>query len=105
MYLNKNPYVLSETMKMHERCSHCGFKYKMEPNFFFGAMYVSYGLAVAESILVFAICYLIFEMDIPSTFVTILISLVLLMPLVTRLSRNIYINLFVSYDKAADIRA
>jgi hypothetical protein len=31
----------------------------------------------------------------------IFISLILLMPVITRLSRNIYINIFVNYDKNA----
>ena len=105
MYVNKNPYVISETMKMHERCSVCGTKYKMEPNFFFGAMYVSYALAVAESMVAFAICFVWFEMSIGASFVTILISLFLLMPLITRLSRNIYINMFMSYDRSKDPNA
>lgn len=26
---------------MHERCKHCNTKYKIEPSFFYGAMYVS----------------------------------------------------------------
>ena len=38
MYKNSNPYILSETLKMHERCSHCGTKYKIEPSFFYGAV-------------------------------------------------------------------
>ena len=105
MYVNKNPYVLSQTMKMHERCSVCGTKYKMEPNFFFGAMYVSYGLAVAESMIAFAICFLWLDMSIGQSFVAILISLFLLMPLITRLSRNIYINMFMSYDRSKDPKA
>ncbi|HEX8562481.1 MAG TPA: DUF983 domain-containing protein [Flavobacterium sp.] len=102
MYVNKNPYVISETMEMHDHCSYCGTKYKMEPNFFFGAMYVSYALAVAESMLAFAVCYLWLDMTIGASFVAILITLFLLMPLITRLSRNIYINMFMSYDSSRD---
>ena len=105
MYVNKNPYVITETMKMHERCGYCGTRYKMEPNFFFGAMYVSYGLAVAESMIAFAICFLLLDLSIGQSFVVILVSLFLLMPLITRLSRNIYINMFMSYDKSLDSKA
>ncbi len=102
MYLNSNPYVISETMKMHERCSHCGIKYKIEPNFFFGAMYVSYGLGVAACILLFAITFAFIGLNIQTSFIVILVSLLLLMPPITRLSRNIYINFFINYDPAAD---
>jgi uncharacterized protein (DUF983 family) len=101
MYVNKNPYNISETMKMHDHCSYCGLKYKMEPNFFFGAMYVSYALAVALSILIFSIVILLFHLTVTQGFVTILITLILMMPWVTRISRNIYINFFAHFDPLA----
>lgn len=101
MYVNQNPYSLSDTMKMHEKCRHCGLKYKMEPNFFFGAMYVSYGLSVLEGVAVFTISKLGFKMDLGACFIAISIVLILSMPIITRLSRNIYINMFVNYDRNA----
>jgi uncharacterized protein (DUF983 family) len=101
MYVNQNPYKLSETMQMHEHCSHCHFKYKMEPNFFFGAMFVSYGVAVGVGILIFVISFLGLKTNLKTTFIAILSGLVILMPIITRISRNIYINLFVNYDKNA----
>jgi len=100
MYVNPNPYNLFETMKMHEKCQNCGFKYKVEPNFFFGAMYVSYALSVAVGIATFAVSKMGFGLDLVSTFVSIFIVLILLMPVITRLSRNIYINMFIGYDPA-----
>ena len=97
MYVNSNPYVLKDTMKMHDHCRHCGLKYKIEPNFFFGAMYVSYGLAVAVGMLVFAIGHFGFKIGLITNFIAIVIALILLMPPITRLSRNIYINIFIVY--------
>lgn len=99
MYVNTNPYVLPETMKMHDHCSKCGLKYKMEPNFFFGAMYVSYALAVLVAIIIFLLSVWLLGTGLKNAFIIILISLFLLMPWVTRVSRNIYINLFVHYEK------
>ena len=105
MYLNGNPYAISETMKMHETCSHCGTRYKIEPNFFFGAMYVSYGLAVGIGMIAFAVCFMLLKMSVGQSFVSILVILVLLMPLIARFSRNIYINMFMSYDKTLSSKA
>lgn len=99
MYVNTNPYVISETMKMHDHCRNCGFKYKVEPNFFFGAMYVSYGLAVFVGILIFLTSHFIFDAVVTNSFIAIFVGLILMMPLITRFSRNIYINMFVNYDK------
>ncbi len=55
MYLDKNLLHLGKILKMNENCSHCGLKYQIEPSFFYGAMYVSYGLNVAVGIATFII--------------------------------------------------
>ena len=99
MYAEKNPYILSETLKINENCSHCGTKYRMEPSFFYGSMYVSYALGVAFSVAAFIVSYVIFEVSIAWAFTSIILTLIVLMPVIMRLSRNIWINLFMSYDK------
>lgn len=101
MYRYKNPYHPSQTLKMHERCSHCGTKYKIEPSFFYGAMYVSYGVGTAFAILVFGVMYLLTGSSLKTTFISIVIMLILTMPLIMRLSRNIWINFFIKYDPEA----
>jgi len=101
MYEDKNPLHLSKVLKMNEKCSHCGFKYQIEPSFFYGAMYVSYGLNVAVGIAAFIVSFVFFEATIEQSFITIILTLVVLFPFVLRLSRNLYINMFVSYDPNA----
>ena len=98
MYVDKNLLHIGSILKMNEKCSHCGLKYQIEPSFFYGAMYVSYGLNVAIGIATFIISYLFFKTDILTSFIIIIISLILSFPIVLRWSRNIYINMFVSYD-------
>lgn len=101
MYVNNNPYVLSQTMTMHDRCRNCGFKYKVEPNFFFGAMYVSYAISILVGTTIFLVGHYLLHAGLVHVFIAIFVSLIFLMPVVTRLSRNVYINLFVNYDKNA----
>ncbi|MFD2941354.1 MULTISPECIES: DUF983 domain-containing protein [Flavobacterium] len=101
MYEDKNPLHLSKVLKMNENCSHCGFKYQIEPSFFYGAMYVSYGLNVAVGIAAFIISFVFFGANIEQSFIAIIVTLVVLFPFVLRLSRNLYINMFVSYDPNA----
>jgi uncharacterized protein (DUF983 family) len=98
MYRTKNAYNLSETLKVNERCSHCNTKYRIEPSFFFGAMYVSYAVGVAFGVAAFVISYLIFETSLTTTFIAIIGTLIVFMPIIMRLSRNIWINMFMSYD-------
>jgi len=101
MYLDKNPYHLGKIYKMNERCSSCGLKYKMEPSFFYGAMYVSYGLGIAFAVAAFVISKLLVGSTLINSFIAIIGTLVIFMPLIMRLSRNIWINMFVSYDSNA----
>ena len=98
MYVIKNPYYLYDTLKMHERCRHCSTKYKIEPSFFYGSMYVSYGVGVLFALLAFFISNIIFDSSLKISFVSIVITLIGLMPIIMRVSRNIWINLFMSYD-------
>ncbi|MFP2997158.1 DUF983 domain-containing protein [Spongiivirga sp. MCCC 1A20706] len=99
MYVNKNPYALSETLKMHERCGHCNTKYKIEPSFFYGAMYVSYAVGIVFAVAAFVISYLILGTNLKVAFISIVGTMVVFMPVIMRLSRNIWINMFMSYDK------
>ena len=99
MYVNKNPYAISETLKMHERCSNCNTKYKIEPSFFFGSMYVSYGVGIAFAVAAFVISYFFFGADKFNAFLSIVGTLIFFLPIILRLSRNIWINLFMKYDK------
>ena len=61
MYKNSNAYQLSQTLEMHERCGHCQTKYKIEPSFFYGSMYVSYGVGIAFSVAAFLLTFILFE--------------------------------------------
>lgn len=100
MYKTKNPYIISDTLKMHETCPHCNTKFKIEPSFFYGAMYVSYAVGVAIAVAAFIISYFFIGLDRNQTFIAIVSTLVLLLPVITRLSRNIWINFFFKFDKS-----
>ena len=99
MYTNHNAYNISKTLDMHERCSHCNTKYKIEPSFFYGAMYVSYGVGIAVATAAFVIAYWGLHYSIFGSFMTLIAALILMLPLIARVSRNIWINMFLKYDK------
>lgn len=100
MYLENNPYKMTRIFDMYERCSNCGTKYKIEPSFFYGAMYVSYAVGVAFSVAAFIIAYFFFNATALGAFFVIVATLIVLMPVIMRLSRNIWINFFFSYKKS-----
>jgi uncharacterized protein (DUF983 family) len=99
MYVNTNPYVFKDVIKMHEKCSHCGLKYQMEPSFFYGAMYVSYALSVAVGVAAFVIFKMFLGLPLVQTFIAMVLGLVILYPFILRISRNIWINMFVDYQE------
>lgn len=89
----------SKITKLHETCSNCGLKYMMEPSFFYGAMYVNYGITVAISVTVFLIVKLGFGLTLLQSFLIVFGVLVLLAPINLRLSRILWINLFVNFKE------
>lgn len=94
-----NHYKLKDTFKMHDTCPNCHLKYMIEPSFFYGAMYVTYTLTVAIAVLVFAVDYLI-GLDFIENLICLTIVLALLTPISLRISRLIYINIFIHFDKS-----
>ncbi|MFC7444811.1 DUF983 domain-containing protein [Mesoflavibacter profundi] len=100
MYEDSNPYNITKLFSMHERCSNCNTKYKIEPSFFYGAMYVSYAVGIAFGVAAFLISYLFLGSTLKTAFIAIVGALILFYPVIVRLSRNIWINIFMSYDKS-----
>lgn len=100
-------------MDMPDACLACNENFKKEPGFYFGAAYVSYALTVAlwiaclVALMTFNAIGLIefgfFEN--PMTFIiTGVVTLVVLLPLIGRISRAIWINMFVKYDPSKSKR-
>ena len=99
MYKTKNPYVLSDVLKINDNCSKCGARYRLEPSFFYGSMYVSYGVGIAFAVAAFIISYVFLNSSLMTAFIAIVLTMVVFGPVIMRLSRNIWINMFMSYDK------
>ena len=99
MYLDANPFNIMKIYAMHETCSHCKQAYKIEPSFFFGAMFVSYGLGVLIGIITFLVSHFVFQSNLKTAFISIVVALIFSNTLIMRISRNIWINIFVHFDK------
>jgi uncharacterized protein (DUF983 family) len=101
LFSNANPYRLSQVVDMPETCPHCHLKYEKETGFFYGAMYVSYALNVAFAVSLF-VAYYVLAWSLSLHFYLIaLVSLTLLLfPYFMRISRAIWINFFVKFDKS-----
>lgn len=96
-FTEKGGFKLKDVTKIHDNCPNCNLKYMMEPSFFYGAMYVAYTLSVGVSILTFLITNLIFNFELLESFLAIILILIASTPFSLRLSRIIWINIFVAY--------
>ena len=99
MYAERNPYKLKHTLKMREVCASCQTRYKIEPSFFFGAMYVSYPVGLIFAGAAFVISYWGLGLGLIPSYLAIVLVMVLSLPIILRLSRNIWINFFMKYKK------
>ena len=81
-------------------CKNCKLKFEMEPGFWFGAMYISYALSILISIVIwFFLNYFFSKIDISYQISVIAVVLLFLSPVTYFLSRLMWINIFVKYDK------
>ena len=81
--------------KMRDNCNTCGYKFTKEPGFFFGAMYVSYGLIVAQMLTVAVVFKFILELDNFPTVLVIGAVALLFSKTNFRLSRLIWMQMFL----------
>lgn len=107
LFKTKSAYQLFKSTEMNKTCEYCGENFAREPGFYFGAAYVSYGLTVAIWVAVFvametfdAIGLIKFSIseDPLELFLTGIITLIILLPWIYRISRAIWLNFFVKYD-------
>jgi uncharacterized protein (DUF983 family) len=104
MYTQKYIWPLKKMLDMPEVCNNCGQKFELENGFYFGTGYVSYGLSVAFFIAYFVAYLLLFGLSIyDNSILTCLFTgigiLVLMQPWLMRISRALYLSMFVKYQK------
>lgn len=105
LFISDNAYALkgSKYIKMHTNCPECGQPTEIEVGFYYGTSYVSYALGVALSVAVFVAWWVLLGISIydNSLFWYLGVNsalLVLLQPVLMRLSRTLWLSWFVKYD-------
>ncbi len=109
MYTNKSIFPLGKMMDMPERCPHCGQKYELETGFWFGTGYISYGLSVGIVIALAVLFQLVYGFSWKDNSVFIFLGimvaiLAILQPYLMRISRVIYLYIFVKYGKGTSLK-
>ena len=93
VFAKKGNPLLFRMPKMNTECSVCGHKFEKEPGFFYGAMYVSYGVTIIEMAPIFLLSRLFVD-DYVTTIMIIAASAFLLSTFNFRLSRMIWMYMF-----------
>lgn len=84
--------------KMHASCEVCHQSFEPEPGFYFGAMFISYALNTALLIATWVAMELVLEKYSIWLLLSILGgSMLIFLPAIFRISRSIWIAIFVSY--------
>jgi uncharacterized protein (DUF983 family) len=91
------PFKSIEFTQMNEHCVHCGQAFEPEPDFYQGAMYVSYGLSSALFLSVGVLMLFFLNLGYVVTFSVMGVIAILSLPIIFRVSRLIWLNFFVSY--------
>lgn len=87
-----NPFLF-QMPKMKQKCDVCGHSFEREPGFFFGAMFVSYAVAVPQMVALLLVCKALGLENIP-IIIIVIIAFILLSTTNFRLSRTIWMYIF-----------
>lgn len=88
--------------KMNKTCPRCGLYYEIEPGFFYGAMYFSYALNVAQLAIVGIITFRILgDPSATALLISMISTILLLTPVNYRLARSLMLHFLgsVKYQK------
>lgn len=98
-FLEAHPYKISNMNKVLDNCPKCHLKYSLEPSFYTGSMYVSYGVGIALAVATY-VTTLIFGLNFGPTDIILSIVgiLILTMPYIGAVSKSIWAHLFFKFD-------
>jgi hypothetical protein len=102
--VSRNPYDLANTGDLMPGCTVCHRKFSTEPGFYYGGMFVSYALAIAQSVFIYVIVLVLFPATTQTTrLLWVLGGLVVFSPVLYAWSKALWANLFISYKGVAPV--
>ncbi|TDE16862.1 DUF983 domain-containing protein [Dyadobacter psychrotolerans] len=103
LFVKRNPYSLKGSLDMPDRCPVCGQDFKIEPGFYIGALWTSFPIVIFIMTLLSILLLVYVKMEMNLFFVVITLILFSLQPIIIRLARAIWINIFVNYEDSSGI--
>lgn len=93
LFCNKNVYKYQGFFEMPKECPNCKQDFQIEPGFYYGAMYISYGLTIAVTVAVFVVMSILNVFSIVGFLITDVITLIITLPYIFKVSRSFWLSL------------
>ena len=97
LFLTKNPYNPKMFDKMPNKCPICGEDFVRESGFYWGAMMISHATTTILAVIIHLIVYPFYGWDTAANLIPVISIFIILIPVIFRSSRAIWINFFVKY--------
>lgn len=95
VFASKGNILKFKGPEMHKNCSVCQYKFEREPGYFFGAMFISYALTIAQSMAVYFVTWSLgLDLSVDMIMILITITMVILLFPNFRASRIIWMYIF-----------
>lgn len=96
-----SPFNIGAPLSMHKRCEYCDLNFEPEPGYYFGAMFISYGISAVFFLTIAAIAYFAFGLGVKGIMTLIIFIGIICFIKILRLSRSVWIHIMTRYQ--ADI--
>jgi len=96
--LYMSPINLSKPLNMHKRCVQCDLNFEPEPGYYFGAMFMSYGISAFFFLAIAALLYFGFHLGPNPILAWIIFVGIVSFLKILRLSRSVWIHIMTRYE-------
>jgi len=91
--------AFSKFFEMNKRCPYCNLNFTPEPGFYFGAMFISYGISGVFFLMIMGIFILVLGIGVYKSLAILFFVLCLFFVYIYRISRSIWINMMIHYNQ------
>ncbi|MDF1672596.1 MAG: DUF983 domain-containing protein [Vicingaceae bacterium] len=95
LFCNKNIYKYKGFFDMPDSCPKCQQDFQIEPGFYYGSMYVSYGLTIAITVAIFVAMTVLNIFSIAGFIIADVVILTVTLPIVFKISRALWLTMNV----------
>lgn len=98
LFLHRNPYNLKMLDKMPGNCQNCSLDFEREAGFYYGAMMISHAITTVIAVIVHLTVFHFYGWEIAPHLIILLSVILSLFPLIFRVARAVWINIFIKYN-------